>query len=207
MCCIQETHLKCIRYFIRGYEIFLQNRENRIKRVIITLVRDIIPGVQTESSGQADLDTEYLGVKLVPPDGPVTVFNVYSPSDRQLQLDAIPVDTNSWIIIGDFNSHSPSWGYLDLDRNGEDLENWTISNQLNLINKPDDPPTCYFRAWRTSSTPDVVLATDYLHSIANREVCDQLRGSDHKPVIITLQKYFDIHSSKLPPRLNYNQVA
>ena len=96
--------------------MFRQDRENRPKGGLITLVRNSLPAAETQSSGQADLDTEFLGVKLVLQDEPVTVFNIYSPPDKQIQLDSILVDTHSWIVTGDFNSHSPSWGYQDLNR-------------------------------------------------------------------------------------------
>ena len=52
---------------------------------------------------------EYVGVKLVLAGTPVTVFNFYSPPDKQIQLHNIKVEPRSWIITGDFNSHSPSW--------------------------------------------------------------------------------------------------
>ena len=121
--------------------MFRQDRENRPKGGLITLVRNSIPAAETQSSGQADLDTEFLGVKLVLQDKPVTVLNVYSPPDKQIQLEPIPVDTHCWIITGDVNSHSPSWGYQDLNRKGEEVENWTISNQYGA------------HAWRISIPP------------------------------------------------------
>lgn len=207
VCCIQETHLKNThRFFIRGYEVFRQDRENRPKGGLITLVRNNIPAAETQSSGQADLDTEFLGVKLVLSDMPVTVLNVYSPPDKQIQLDSILVDPQSWIITGDFNSHSPSWGYPELNRKGEDVENWTDGNHLVLINRPDDPPTFYSRVWRTTSTPDLAFATDDIHSIAQREVSAQLGGSDHRPVIITIQRIFEIHTTRLLPSWNYKKA-
>nr|KAG5698284.1 hypothetical protein BaRGS_016986 [Batillaria attramentaria] len=133
-------------------------------------------------------------------------LHVYSPPNKQIQLDSITVDAHSRIATGDFNSHSPSWGYQDLNKKEEDHENWTISNQLILINKPEDPPTYYSRTWRTTSTPDLAFATDDLHSIAQREVCDQLGGSDHRPVIITIQRQLEIHPSRLPASWNYKKA-
>ena len=66
VCCIQETHLSSShRFFIWGYEVFRQDRENRPKGGLLTLVRNNIPATEIQRSGQADLDTENLGVKLV----------------------------------------------------------------------------------------------------------------------------------------------
>ena len=99
VCCIQEMHLSsCHRFFIRGYEVFRQDRENRPKRGLLTLVRNNIPAAEIQRCGQADLDTEYLGVKLVLAGTPVTVFNICSPPDKQIQLHNIKVEPQSWII-------------------------------------------------------------------------------------------------------------
>ena len=62
VCCIQETHLSSShRFFIRGYEVFRQDRENRPKGGLLTLVRNNIPAAEIQRSGQADLDTGVSG--------------------------------------------------------------------------------------------------------------------------------------------------
>ena len=102
--------------------------------------------------------------------------------------------------MGDFNSHSPSWGYPDLGSKGEEVEDWIIINQMVLINHPDDPHTYYSRAWRTTSCPDLAIATYDVAKITRYHVDQQLGGSDHKPVI--LHKYkavskLELQESKL----------
>ena len=208
VCCIQETHLSSShRFFIRGYEVFRQDQENRPKGGLLTLVRNnISPATEIQRSGQADLDTEYLGVKLVLARTPVTVFNIYSPPDKQIQLHNIKVEPQSWIITGDFNSHSPSWGYGQLNSKGEEVENWITENRLILINKPDDPDTFYSRTWRTTSTPDLAIATEDIQGIAEREVSSQLGGSDHRPVIISIKGQTQPHRNKLPASWNYKKA-
>ena len=190
VCCIQET-----RFFIRGYEVFPQDRENRPKGGLLTLVRNNIP------AAEADLDTEHLGVKLVLAGAPVTVFNIYSPPDKQLHN--IKVEPQSWIITGDFNSVSPSWGYGLLNRKGEEVENWITENRLILINKSDDRDTFYSPTWRTTSTPNLAIATDDIQGIAERELSSQLGGSDHRPVIISIKGQTQAHRNKLPASWNY----
>ncbi|XP_041365595.1 uncharacterized protein LOC121380709 [Gigantopelta aegis] len=123
-----------------------------------------------------------------------------------IQLFNIQPDEENWIIVGDFNSHSPSWGYKSLDSKGEEIEEWMISNNLILINTPDDPNTFYSRAWRTTSNPDLAIATDDIHKITAREVCHQLGGSDHKPVILNIKKQTSFGGSKLQPSWNYKQA-
>ena len=90
--------------------------------------------------------------------------------------------------MGDSNSHSPSWGYDDLDHKGDEVEDWIITHNMVLINKADDPPTFYSRAWRTTSCPDLAIATDDVAKITSREVDKQLGGSDHKPFFLTIER-------------------
>ena len=90
--------------------------------------------------------------------------------------------------MGDINSHSPSWGYLDLGSKGEEVEDWIIINQMVLINHPDDPHTYYSRAWRTTSCPDLAIATDDVAKITRHHVDQQHGGSDHKPVILHIKQ-------------------
>ena len=198
VCCIQETHLSSShRFFIRGYEVFRQDRENRPKGGLLTVVRNNIPAVEIQRSGQADLDTEYLGVKLVLAGTPVTVFRIFSPPDKQIQLHNIKVEPQSWVITGDFNSHSPSWGYGQVNSKGEEVENWITENRLIPIIKPDDPDTFYSRTWRTT-TPDLAIATDDIQGIAEREVSSQLGDSDHRPVIVSIKGQTQPNKKKLP---------
>ena len=83
------------------------------------------------------------------------------------------------------------------------MEHWIISNRLVLINTPTDLPTFYSRVWKTTSTPDIAIATDNIQEIAKREVSEQLGGSDHKPVILTLA---NTSAGKMPPSWNYKKA-
>ena len=87
------------------------------------------------------------------------------------------------------------------------MENWITENRLILINKPDDPDTFYSRTWRTTSTPDLAIATDDIQGIAEREVSSQLGGSDHRPVIISIKGQTQPHRNKLPASWNYKKKA
>lgn len=80
-----------------------------------------------------------------------------------------------------------------------------ITNRLVLLNKPNDPPTFYSRVWHTTSSPDLAIATDDIQKITQREVSAQLGGSDHRPVIITVQKQIT-REGKLPPSWNYKKA-
>ena len=79
-------------------------------------------------------------------------------------------------------------------------------NQLILINQPDDTHTFYSRAWRTTSTPDLALATDDIAKTTTRDVSSQLGGSDHKPIILYIEEERRTISPKPKPRWNYKKA-
>jgi len=78
VCAIQETHLtQNHRFFIRGYETYRQDRQNRPKGGVVTLIRNTIPSLEIQRSAEGD--TEFIGVELILPDKNIQVFNIYSP--------------------------------------------------------------------------------------------------------------------------------
>ena len=205
ICCIQETHLNNThRFSIRGYEIHWVDQADRPKGGVLTLVKTSIPSTEIQRSKKAD--TEYIIVKLILPDRNLTICNLYSPPNKAINLQILQPNSEDWMIVGDFNSHSPSWGYPSLDTKGEEVEHWIASNCVVLINTPTDPPTFYSRVWKTTSTPDIAIATDNIQKIAKREVSEQLGGSDHKPVILTLAKQVNTSAGKMPPNWNYKRA-
>ena len=98
----------------------------------------------------------------------------------------IEVEETNCIVVGDFNSHSEAWGYPESDRRGEEIEEWQVDTKLLLINDPEDPSTFYSRRWLTTTTPDLALATENIARKTMREVHNQLGGSDHKPVLLSI---------------------
>ena len=168
-------------------------------------MRNSLASIETHRSTSQITDTESITVNVILKDKHLTVCNIYSPPSKAIQLPQPSQDQEHWLAIGDFNSHSPSWGYKNMDPKGEELEGWIIANNLVLINKPDNQPTFYSRVWHSTSSPDLAVATDDIQKITSREVCQQLGGSDHRPVILTLQKQI-IREGKLPPSWNYKKA-
>ena len=205
ICCIQETHLNNThRFSIRGYEIHRVDRADRPKGGVLTLVKTTIPSTEAQRSEKAD--TEYITMQLILPDRNLTICNLYSPPNKAISLHILQPNSEDWMIVGDFNSHSPSWGYPSLDTKGEEVEHWIVSNRLVLFSTTTDPPTFYTRVWKTTSTPDIAIATDYIQKIAKREVSEQPGGSDHKPVILTLARQVNTSAGKMPPIWNYKKA-
>ena len=203
--CIQETHLSPNhRFSVRGFETFRRDREHWPKGGLLILVKNIHPAAEIHRSG--DEDTEVLGIKLILEGNPLSIYNLYSPPPKALRLHAIQPEEERWILMGDFNSYSPSWGYPDLDAKGDEVEDWIITNQMVLINRPDEPHTYYSRAWRKTSCPDIAIATDDVAQTTKRHVEQQLGGSDHKPVLLVMKQDLREAGRKLFPSWNYKRA-
>ncbi|PVD38981.1 hypothetical protein C0Q70_01606 [Pomacea canaliculata] len=184
ICCIQETHLQKEKPFkIRGYQTFRSDRQGRKKGGVLTLVRNNMNASETKRYMD---EAEYIEVKVTITNSILHVINYYCPSDKMLSLDTIQVPDSGFLIAGDFNSQSQSWGYNILDKRGEDIETWQDENHLILVNDPTDPPTFYSRRWHTTTKLDLALCTDDIHKNLSRTVLDQLGGSDHRPVLLTI---------------------
>ena len=86
------------------------------------------------------------------------------------------------------------------------MEDWIITNQMVLINRPDEPHTYYSRAWRKPSCPDITIARDDVPKITKRHVEQQLGGGDHKPVLLVIKQDLQQASRKLCPSWNYKRA-
>src|SRR5579871_3130516 len=202
ICCLHETHLnKDIDFNIRGYQCFRQDRKDRKKGGILTLVKTNISACQLEVYMEG---AEYQILHLKAGSTEFHLVNYYCPNDRQLALDTISVKEKI-IVCGDFNSHSESWGYDHMDRRGEELENWQDENGLILVNQPIDPPTFYSKVCHTTSTPYLTFHSPDLEWSITRIVGKQIGGSDHRPVFLTIDNELVMECSTFP-RWNYKKA-
>ena len=113
VCYIQETHLNSShRFSIRGYDTFRRDRKNRPKGGILAHVKNTHAAAELNRS--EDEDTEVLGIKLLLDKNPHTIYNLYSPLNKQLRPQVFHSDPDRLIIMGDFNSHSQAGAMMIL---------------------------------------------------------------------------------------------
>lgn len=180
--CIQETHLtEAHRFFVRGFDTYRRDRPTH-KGGVLTLIRHGIPAVLTAQTTTGEI--EFISTKIFLQGEELLITNCYSPSTSRLDLNTIQLAEKQHLIVGDFNGHSPAWGYNDTDTRGDQIQDWMIDNQLILLNKPDDKPSFYSRAKKTTSTPDLAVATEDIEKRTTRNVGNQLGGSDHLPITL-----------------------
>ena len=186
ICCIQETHLQKNKTFkVRGYQCFRTDRGRDMRKDgIITPIKSNINAYMSSSSNDG---AEQYTITVNTLKQRFYLSTTTAPNNVTLALHNIHVRDSNFIIMGDFNSHSQSCGYDHIDAREEEIEAWQDDNNLTLINQPYDTPTYYSRCWHTTSTPDIVLCTEDLHSITMRKAGDQLGGSDHRPAYLTLE--------------------
>ena len=182
--CIQETHLKpdIQKFFVRGYETFRRDRTTGAKGGVLTLVRNDIPAVKLEETTEGDL--EFITIKAFMKEEQLLATNCYSSPARKLSLNSLSLSKEKHIVVGDLNGHSPEWGYDKTDARGVEIQEWMMDNHLVLINKPDDRPSFFSTPWKTTSTPDIAVATEDIQKRTVRVVNDQLGKNDHLPITI-----------------------
>ncbi|GBL84682.1 hypothetical protein AVEN_191134-1 [Araneus ventricosus] len=79
---------------------------------------------------------------------PLTIISVYSSPAQDVHttlqeikevISSLPEEK---VIIGaDLNGHNTLWDYRSNDNRGNDILDFILANNLNIINKPDAPPT------------------------------------------------------------------
>ncbi|GFS21699.1 hypothetical protein ElyMa_001599300 [Elysia marginata] len=180
------------------------DRAEGTKGGVIVLVRNDIQAVEftKDTNGNAEIN----GIRIALKNKELLVYNFYCPANKQLSLDAIDIPDAGCLILGDFNSHSQSWEYDEMDHRGEEVENWQIDQNLQLLNDPEDQDTFYSRRWRTTSTPDLGFATDDIAKCTSRTVQDQLAGSDHRPIMLTVDLNMKRSLTYTPPRWTYKKA-
>ena len=206
LACIQETHLNPANRLpsIRGYTPFRMDREGHKGGVLILVKNNLI--VTEDFKVETNQQAEIHGIKLRVDDREITLFNMYCPQDKALNLQSMNIPGENCIVLGDLNSHSTSWGYNENDRRGDEVEDWQIETDLLLLNDPEDPPTYFSRRWLTTTTPDIAFATNDLATKTSRVVLSQLAGSDHKPVLLSIDLNHKTKDVEPIARWNYKKA-
>lgn len=99
----------------------------------------------------------------------------------QAQAGGLPI-----LVGGDFNAKHQTWGYAKADSRGRILHDAIEMSALDICNTPETPTRIGLHARQQDTTPDLTLATPGL--IRQWDVESTTWGSDHLPIIITLNR-------------------
>ena len=105
--CLQETHLNPnLRFLVRGYQCFRQDRPNRHKGGVLILVSNKIPA--QEITIQTGEESEIIGITAQLHNKKVIIYNCYAPPDKQLGLHNIEVPETNCLVLRDLTAIRPA---------------------------------------------------------------------------------------------------
>ena len=110
-----------------------------------------------------------------PPQGEV------NPVDWQIFFQALK---RPFVLCGDFNAHHTSWGGSSIDRQGLKLLQAIEDENLIIVN--DGSPTRMTAPNISASAIDLCIVSDTLAPLIDWQVSDDLLGSDHFAIVISL---------------------
>ena len=161
--------------------------------------------LKLNSNIKCNVQAEIHGVDITINQTCIKMFNIHCPDNKDLSLHNFDVPQENCIVLGDLNSHSTCWGYEANNARGDEIEDWQSETDMELINDPDDPPTFYSRRWMTTSTPDLAFASGNLANKIQRNVTTQPGGSDHRPMLLTMDLEWKQKDEKTFPRWNHKK--
>ena len=95
---------------------------------------------------------------------------------------------------------SPYAVYLHIPGDPESVQLRNTTTTTTTTTKP----AFYSRRWHITTTPDLAFCTQDVHKGISREVEAQLGGSDHRPVLLTLDSTVPTETPKA--RWNYKKA-
>ena len=200
---IQETKLRSkLPPSFSGYEPYKCECTNTCQG-ILTLVRTDIQAevfkVKTNDANDIHL------IKMWHNGQKFTLYNIYSPPNATLDAKLQDSNFRKTILAGDTNGHSPQWGYTDRNPTGKYIEEITNSTNLILLQDKNSKETLFHRPSGKTFRPDHTLVSADIRDQCLLEVMDDF-GSDHLPILITVQVKREGGHHKREPRWNYTKA-
>ena len=133
-----------------------------------------------------------------------SVYNIYSPPNTAFDAKLQGINFKKTILAGDTNGHSPVWVYEDTNPSGKNIEELINSTNLILMQDDKSKPTLFHRPSGKTFRPDHTMISADLSEHCQVEVLEDM-GSDHLPILITIQTKKGTHT-KREPRWNYSKA-
>jgi exonuclease III len=192
---ISETWLLPSRNcFIPHFNLFRQDRTDGYGGVAIAAHTSLnVSLIEINPSLKQLLlenNIDLIGIKIANIDGlPNTSFwSCYSPNDSlitpEVWLSLFQLAEHNSFFTGDLNAHHPAWGFITPARRGDLIYDALNSVNLNIPN--NGSPTHVGRPNSTNSCIDLSLTTPNLFWLSTWRIIDDPNGSDHLPIIISV---------------------
>lgn len=179
----------------------LRQRYKWFKTATNSIYHSVAIGVSAETAAsRLDIDTDLpiVGVRLGLPFA-VSVLSVYLPNgklpDLQNRLqDVLQQVPEPVIIVGDVNGHHRAWGGSKNNIRGNCVMEFACANDLVILN--DGSPT--FQRGTTETVIDIALASSSISARLLWHAVEDPHGSDHSPIIITLNNSSPPETTRRP---------
>ena len=183
--CLNETFLPTSSTFTNKFYTSCQPISDNQQGNMI-LVRKDIPftsyGISTELNAIA------VQVKL---DELITVCSLYLNPHDSIEVeklnDLIKKLPQPFLLVGDFNARHARWHDVKTNSRGNHVFNFIIDNQLHILN--GNKPTHFDQRTKGYSHIDLSLCTQDLAEKYFWNTHDDLCGSDHFPIVISMHNF------------------
>jgi len=211
--CLQETLLtNSHRFKIRGFNQINRYSSSPNIRGLCILVRDDYKYINLDCSRLSHTSAEIIGAQInCSLDEPIYIFNIYrhpnrnTPSSFYNNLFAFALTHKYVLFVGDFNAHHSDWEDSRTDLQGEHISKACESNRLVIMN--DGLPTFMSSPNVSSSIIDLSIASGSLAMLSSLITTQDLCGSDHFPISITLcNTYSSIYQYSYKRQLSRAQL-
>jgi exonuclease III/ribonuclease HI len=198
--CLQETKLsEKWKLNLPGYSVVRKDNIDGLKasRGLATLIRDNLS--YTVLEGPAGIECQVINIAMAR--SHMTVVNVYLPPFKTVAEEPDRTafsrlfDHNNCVIMGDINARSLTWGSSEANQRGLMIE--SVIEEKNFVVLNSGKPTHYWHVGPPSHI-DVSLTSACLATRCCWNVLDDLMGSDHTPIEITLDVHPDHKTTSLP---------
>lgn len=197
--CIQETRLKPDRkYDLPGYNSVRNDREGAVGGGLITYIKNGLKFAVLDRPEAIECQV----IRIMTDAGGMTVANVYLPPSTEFgtaQAEAFGrlfEHGDASIIVGDLNAKSRLWRSPVNDARGEVIAGIAADREFVALN--DGTPTRLDHARGSASHIDVTFASSRLAAKCRWAVLNNAMGSDHNPILITINERPVRESSSVP---------
>ena len=196
--CVQESFLKTTDSFeIPGYSSIRSDRETLTNGGgLVSFVKNGLKYSNLE--GPMYIETQIFSVQTTC--GVLNIVNVYLPPGRPLTVEQLIafkslLRLDKALVVGDFNAKSSLWCSPKNDARGRELSDLITESEYVALNTGQ--PTRVNHDG-TVSHIDVGLASRRLAMKCLWSVLDDAMGSDHYPILVTLDERPVLEQSSIP---------
>ncbi len=203
---LQETHLhQNQKFHLKNYKVFHRSAvcNTKAKGGVLLATKASLHAEEI----QIQTECQVVAIRLYFP-APISVCSIYLPPQEKISARQISEIITSlpppFMLLGDFNAHSPSWGGSYTNQHGRILEECLALHNLSVIDSR--APTHFNLTHHTWSTIDLVLVSASLLGRISTYVHEDLSGSDHAPILATLNLSPSNSASTTLPRQNFKKT-